>query len=208
MDRPSKRWIVAPAAPASHFARFAHIAPLIVQLLYNRGLIDPDDVEAFLRGEARLDNPYSMRGMNEAVTRIRRAIRQGEGIAVYGDFDADGVTATALMVQTLSALGAIVRPYIPHRVDEGYGLNNGALAELAREGQRLVITVDCGIRSLAEVAYAGRLGMDVIVTDHHSIGPELPPALATLNPKRRDCPYPFEGLAGVGIAYKLAQALL
>ena len=101
-----------------------------------------------------------------------------------------------------------MRPYIPHRVDEGYGLNNNALAELARDGHQLVITVDCGIRSVDEVAFANRLGLDVIVTDHHSIGPELPPALAAINPKRQDCPYPFKGLAGVGLAFKLAQALL
>lgn len=208
MSHQSKRWILAPEAPAGHFARLSHVAPLIVQLLWNRGIDQPAAVDAFLKGETRLDNPFRIKGMNEAVERIRRAVRQGERIAVYGDFDADGVTATALMVQTLSALGAFVRPYIPHRVDEGYGLNNNALAELAREGQRLIITVDCGIRSVDEVAFANRLGLDVIVTDHHSIGPELPPALAAINPKRPDCPYPFKGLAGVGLAFKLAQALL
>jgi single-stranded-DNA-specific exonuclease len=208
MNSQSKRWIVHPAAPAGHFARLSHVAPLIVQLLWNRGIDDPARVEAFLKGETRLDDPFRIKGMNEAVTRIRRAIRLGERIAVYGDFDADGVTATALLVQTLSALGAFVRPYIPHRVDEGYGLNNNALAELARDGHQLVITVDCGIRSVDEVAFANRLGLDVIVTDHHSIGPELPPALAAINPKRPDCPYPCKGLAGVGLAFKLAQALL
>jgi len=208
MTRQPKRWIVHPAAPASHFARLSHVAPLIVQLLWNRGIDDATKVEAFLKGETTLDNPFRIKGMNEAVDRIRRAIRQGERIAVYGDFDADGVTATALLVQALSALGAFVRPYIPHRVDEGYGLNNNALAELARDGHQLVITVDCGIRSVDEVAFANRLGLDVIVTDHHSIGPELPPALAAINPKRQDCPYPFKGLAGVGLAFKLAQALL
>ena len=208
MKPQSKRWIVAPKVTTADLARLSHVSPLIVQILSNRGVTDPAMVDAFLNGEARTDNPFLIRGMNEAVERIRRAIRQGERIAVYGDFDADGVTSTALMVQVLSALGAFVRPYIPHRVDEGYGLNNRALAELAREGQQIVITVDCGIRSWDEVAFANRLGLDVIVTDHHSIGPELPPALAAINPKRSDCPYPFKGLAGVGLAYKLAQALL
>ncbi|MEZ4768759.1 MAG: single-stranded-DNA-specific exonuclease RecJ [Caldilineales bacterium] len=203
-----KRWIIQPEAPASHLARFSHVSPLVVQLLWSRGVQAPDEVEAFLAGVARVDNPFRMAGMNEAVERIRRAIRSGERIAVYGDFDADGVTATALMVQTLSALGAFVRPYIPHRVDEGYGLNNNALSELARDGQRLIITVDCGIRAVDEVAFANRLGLDVIVTDHHSVGPVLPPALACINPKRGDCDYPFKGLAGVGLAFKLAQALL
>ena len=165
-------------------------------------------MEAFLAGLARVDNPFRLRGMNEAVERIRHAIRAWEPIAVYGDFDADGVTSTALMVQTLSALGADVRPYIPHRVDEGYGLNNGALAELKRDGVKLVITVDCGIRSVDEVAFANRLGLDMIITDHHSVGPKLPPALAVINPKRSDCDYPFRDLAGVGLAFKLAQGLL
>ena len=203
-----KQWIIQPQAPDSHLARFSHVSPLIVQLLWSRGVQAPDEVEAFLAGVARVDNPFRIAGMNEAVERIRRAIRNGERIAVYGDFDADGVTATALMVQTLSALGAFVRPYIPHRVDEGYGLNNSALSELAREGQQLIITVDCGIRAVDEVAFANRLGLDVIVTDHHSVGAELPPALAVINPKRADCDYLFKGLAGVGLAFKLAQGLL
>lgn len=208
MARQPKRWIVHPKAPDHHFLRLSHIDPLLVQLLWNRGITDPAAVDAFLSGETRPDDPFRIKGMNEAVTRIRRAIRQGERMVVYGDFDADGVTATALLVQTLSALGGFVRPYIPHRVDEGYGLNINALAELAREGQNLIITVDCGIRSVEEVAFANRMGLDVIVTDHHSIGPQLPPALAAINPKRPDCPYPFKGLAGVGLAYKLSQALL
>ena len=113
MKLQSKRWNVATKVSASHLARFSHVSPLIVQILANRGVTDPVSVDAFLNGEARADNPFLIRGMNEAVERIRRAIRQGERIAVYGDFDADGVTSTALMVQVLSALGAFVRPYIP-----------------------------------------------------------------------------------------------
>ena len=131
MKLQSKRWNVAPKVSASYFARFSHVSPLIVQILSNRGVTDPAMVDAFLNGKTRTDNPFLIQGMNEAVERIRRAIRQGERIAIYGDFDADGVTSTALMVQVLSALGAFVRLYIPHRVDEGYGLNNRALAELA-----------------------------------------------------------------------------
>ena len=146
--------------------------------------------------------------MNEAVTRLRQAIRQREPIAVYGDFDADGVTATALLVETLSALRAQAEPYIPHRVDEGYGLNKSALRELAQQGIKVVVTVDCGIRSILEVAYGNGLGLDIIVTDHHAPGEELPLATAAINPKQADCRYPFEKLAGVGLAFKLAQALL
>jgi single-stranded-DNA-specific exonuclease len=145
--------------------------------------------------------------MSQAVTRLRQAIRRRERIAIYGDFDVDGVTATALLVQTLSALGGQVEPYIPNRVDEGYGLNLPALRHLWQRGVRLVVTVDCGIRSIDEVAKASR-GLDLIITDHHSPGQEIPPALAVINPRQPDCPYPFKKLAGVGIAFKLAQALL
>jgi single-stranded-DNA-specific exonuclease len=146
--------------------------------------------------------------MDRAVSHVREAIRAGVPIVVYGDFDADGITATALLVLTLRSLGGETYPYIPHRVDEGYGLNRPALTELARKGARLVITVDCGIRSPEEVAHARRLGMDVIITDHHTLGPRVPEAVAVLNPRRPDCPYPYEHLTGVGLAYKLAQALL
>ena len=148
------------------------------------------------------------------MARIRVAIRSGESIVVYGDFDADGVTSTALLVQALKALGAQVTPYIPHRVDEGYGLHNDALDKIAAAGARLVITVDCGIRSPIEVAHGQALGLDMIVTDHHSIQLDdegrdlLPSALAVINPKQQADHYPFRDFAGVGLAFKLAQALL
>ncbi|MFB0535819.1 MAG: single-stranded-DNA-specific exonuclease RecJ [Anaerolineae bacterium] len=208
MTAEPKRWQVAPLPPPGHTAHFPDLSPLIVQLLYNRGLSAPYEVRAFLKGEWAEDNPFRLKGMNEAVTRLRQAIRQREPIAVYGDFDADGVTATALLVETLSALGAQAEPYIPHRVDEGYGLNVGALRELAQRSIKVVVTVDCGIRSPSEVAYGHRLGLDIIVTDHHSPGEELPSATAAINPKQADCRYPFKELAGVGLAFKLAQALL
>jgi single-stranded-DNA-specific exonuclease len=203
-----KRWQVAPHAPPSHLAQFAHLSPIIVQILYNRGLTIPKEVDAFLGGEEDGSNPFSLPDMNSAVTRIRQALRAEESMVVYGDFDADGVTATVLLVQTLQALGAQVRPYIPHRVDEGYGLHQEALTQLARDGARLVVTVDCGVRSLEEVAHANRLGLDVVITDHHSVGPQLPDAVAVVDPKRDDSDYPFRELAGVGVAYRLAQALL
>jgi len=203
-----KRWQVAPPPPPGYTARFPGLSPLIVQLLHNRHLSTLSEVQAFLKGDWPEDNPFRLKGMNEAVTRLRQALRQREPIAVYGDFDADGVTATALLVETLSALGAQAEPYIPHRVDEGYGLNKGALRELAQKGIKVIVTVDCGIRSILEVAYGNGLGLDIIVTDHHAPGEELPPAAATINPKQADCRYPFEKLAGVGLAFKLAQALL
>ncbi|MDH4135426.1 MAG: single-stranded-DNA-specific exonuclease RecJ [Anaerolineae bacterium] len=202
-----KRWQVAPPPPPGHTAGFPGLSPLIVQLLYHRGLDTPSKVQTFLKGDWPEDNPFRLKGMNEAVTRLRQAIRQREPIAVYGDFDADGVTATALLVETLSALGAQTEPYIPHRV-EGYGLNKDALHQLAQKGIKIVVTVDCGIRATDEIAYGCGLGLDIIVTDHHSPAEELPPATAAINPKQVDCHYPFKKLAGVGLAFKLAQALL
>ena len=204
---PKQRWQIAPTAPPSQIARFPHLHPITVQVLYNRGLTDPAEVVAFLNGEEDTANPFKLTGMPAAVTRLRQALRAGEPIAVYGDFDADGVTATALLVQVWRALGGCARPYIPDR-NQGYGLHNEALTQLAQEGARVIVTVDCGIRAPEKVAHANRLGLDVIITDHHSVGDELPAAVAIINPKQDDSQYPFDQLAGVGIAYRLAQALL
>jgi hypothetical protein len=206
MAPPSKRWDVAPLAPRRQRERLSHIHPLLTQILFNRGVTDPTEVDAFLHGRPLFYDPYRMLDMAKAVERIRAARHAGEPIVVYGDFDADGVTATVLLVQALQALGAQVQPYIPHRVDEGYGLNCDALDKIAAAGVRLVITVDCGIRSPVEAAHAAALGLDLIITDHHSIFRDeddverLPPALAVINPKRQGDPYPFKDLAGVGIA--------
>ncbi len=161
----------------------------------------------FLEGRVAVDDPFLLKGMDRAVPRLQRAICRGEKIAVYGDFDADGVTATAILVEVLSSLGACVEPYIPDRVDEGYGLNLGALAQIVPPKVRLVVTVDCGVRSVREVEQANR-HLNLIITDHHLPGDRLPPATAIIDPKQPGCPYPFEGLSGVGLAYKLAQALL
>ncbi len=203
-----RHWRIRPVVPAEHLRRFPRLHPVVVQILYNRGIVEPTEVIAFLRRELPPDNPFRLRDLPRAVDRIRHAIRKGERMVVYGDFDADGVTSSALMVTVLRALGAHVRVYIPHRIDEGYGLNMKAIKRIADAGVRLLVTVDCGIRSVEEVAYAQSLGMDVILTDHHSVGAKLPPAFAVINPKRPDDPYPFKGLAGVGVAYKVAQALL
>lgn len=203
-----KRWEVAPRAPNSYFAQFSEMPPLIVQILYNRGFTDPQEIDDFLAHRWADDNPMALKGMSRAVERLCQAITNQESIAVYGDYDADGVTSTALMMQLLNRMGAQAQAYIPNRFDEGYGLNNEALAELAERGVNVVLTVDCGIRSVGEVAYGNSLGLDIIITDHHTVGTEIPPALATVNPKQSDCAYPFKELAGVGLAYKLAQALL
>lgn len=208
MPPKSKRWQIASRVPSLIIARFPKLHPLLVQVLYNRGVTTPEQVNAFLEPEALIGNPFQMRGMNEAVERLRRAIRNGERIAVYGDFDVDGVTATALLVQTLESLGALVLPYIPHRIDEGYGLNQEALKQLLDQRVSVVVTVDCGVRSLPEVAYGKEIGLDMIVTDHHAPGDDLPDAFAVINPKQKLCSYPSKELSGAGIAFKLAQALL
>lgn len=203
-----KRWQVLPPAPPEYLVGFPELAPLIVQLLYNREIRTVDEVGAFLSRSFPLDNPFLLQGMNEAVTRVRQAIRNGEAIAIYGDYDVDGVAATALLVPTLRALGAQVLPYIPNRMEEGYGLNEGAVKALAQQGIKLVVTVDCGVRSTKEAALAHKLGVDLIITDHHALGKELPAAAAVIDPRREDDRYPFKHLAGVGLAFKLAQALL
>jgi len=218
--RQSMRWQLAPApttsglltavgaVPPGHPLRLAGLPPLIVQLLYNRGITNPTQFEPFLAADERLmGDPFLLPGMKEAVDRIRRALRQRETIAVYGDFDADGITGTALLTQGLALLGGTAVPYIPHRFDEGYGLNNMALESLFKQGVTLVITVDCGTRDFDQVAFARSMGLDVIITDHHSVPPILPPALTLINPKRADSSYPFRELAGVGVAFKLLQAL-
>lgn len=203
----ARNWVIYPTAPPSLIESVPE-HQLLVQVLYNRGLNSAAEINAFLRGiDAVQENPYKLRDMTPAVARIVDAIDRGETICVYGDFDADGVTATALLVSALQAAGGKVGPYIPDRVDEGYGLNLDAIERIAQQA-KLIITVDCGIRSLREVARAVELGLDVIVTDHHSVGPELPGALAVVNPRRKDCMGNTARLAGVGVAYRLAQAVL
>ncbi|RIK58080.1 MAG: single-stranded-DNA-specific exonuclease RecJ [Chloroflexi bacterium] len=205
--RQAKNWRLYPPAPEA-FLRGVAEMPLLLQVLYNRGLRQAGEVRDFLaRDDAVIENPYRLPDMEPAVARLLQAIERQETICVYGDFDADGVAATALLVSALQLAGGRAGPYIPDRVDEGYGLNLDAIAAIATKAQVLV-TVDCGIRSLAEVDYARRLGLDVIITDHHSLGRQLPAALAVINPRRTDRPAGFDRLAGVGVAYRLAQALL
>ena len=202
-----KQWLLAPAAPAEHLRRYRGFSRVMAQLLYNRGLEDPLRADTFLNAAAPRDDPLEMKDMELAVARVSAGIEAGQPMAVYGDFDADGVCATALLMQVLKLLGADARPYIPDRADEGYGLNSPALEALAEQGIKLVITVDCGIRSVQEIADGVRAGLDIIVTDHHSVGPERPPALAVVNPQQEDCAGEAR-MAGVGVAFMLAQALL
>ncbi|GAI01618.1 unnamed protein product, partial [marine sediment metagenome] len=152
-------------------------------------------------------NPFLLPDMQPAVARIYRALLSGENIVIYGDFDVDGITATALLVQGLSTLGGKVIPYIPHRLTEGYGLKTAALENLHRQGISLVITVDCGITALSQVKKAKRMGLDIIITDHHTPLPEVPSALAIVNPKLPNSNYPYSQLTAAGVALKLLQAL-
>lgn len=206
-------WRLAPRAPQELLQQgLGHLHPVLLQILHNRGYQKMNQIQAFLDGYyLESDDPFLLPDMDKAVARILRAKERGERVVVYGDFDADGVTATVLMVEALRGLGferSEARPYIPDRIDEGYGLNDDALTRIRTEiGADLVISVDCGIRSLSEVRHANEIGLDMIITDHHSLGRDLPEALAVINPKRPDSAYPERMLAGVGIAYKLAQAL-
>ncbi|MCZ7567607.1 MAG: single-stranded-DNA-specific exonuclease RecJ [Ardenticatenaceae bacterium] len=201
-------WTIRPKAPQEQFARLPDLERLVVQVLYNRGLTDSTAVRTFLDRRTHGGDPFQMQGIPAAVKRIRQAIERQERIIVHGDFDADGVTSTALTVEVLHALGARVAPYIPDRVDEGYGLNMVTLDKMAAQGVSLLVTVDCGIRAHNEIAHAARLGLDVIVTDHHSLPPTLPGALAIINPKQPGDRYGFADFAGVGLAFKLGQALV
>ncbi|MFC2010876.1 single-stranded-DNA-specific exonuclease RecJ [Chloroflexota bacterium] len=202
------RWNLLPAIPDKHLINTAGFSPLIAQLLYNRGLTEPSQLESFITADDRLScDPFLLPGMNQAVTRIYQALLSGENIVIYGDFDTDGITATALLVQGLSILNCKAAPYIPHRLTEGYGLKTSALEDLYRQGASLVITVDCGITALSEVKKARQMGLDIVITDHHTPPAVVPPANAVVNPKLPDSNYPFTELAGVGVALKLLQAL-
>ncbi len=204
----SKRWLISASITPAADAQLEKFPPILRQILFNRGYASDAEARAFLRAEANFDtSAFQMAYMESAVERILYAIDHDEPVAIYGDYDVDGVTATALLVQTLRALGARVREYIPNRFDEGYGLNTDALDALQAEGVKLVVTVDCGIRSQAEAAHARTIGLDLIISDHHHPDENMPSAFAVINPKQAGDHYPDKDLAGVGIAYKIAQAL-
>jgi len=205
------KWIIKPPIDKKLCDSFPEHSPLLLQLLANRGLATPEAIDEFFNPDYvdHIHDPFLLKGMAEAVERICRAVKDGEKILVYGDYDADGVTAATVMVKTLKFLG-VKNPkvYIPDRAKEGYGLKEAAIKKFKKEGIELIITVDCGIASRKEIDLANKLGLDVIVTDHHWTPEKLPEALAIINPKQKNDPYPFKELAGVGVAFKLAQALL
>lgn len=207
--RLERRWEISAPVPPVIDSALAIYPPLVRQLLYNRGIETQAQAEAFLNGQVFIDDPWLLKDMDSAVDRILWGIDHGERIVIYGDYDVDGVTASALLYEVLGYLGATdVRVYIPSRFDEGYGLNTMAIEDLAANGTDLVITVDCGLRSIHEVEVANRRGLDIVITDHHYPKSEIPSARAVVSPKRADDPYPEKNLAGVGVVYKLVQALL
>lgn len=183
------------------------IPMICAALLDVRGINTPEAVEEFISDEVRFDNPFGIKDMDKAVSRILAAIENGEKICIYGDYDADGVTATTLLFQYLETVGADVRFYIPSRADEGYGLNSEAVKQLSDEGTNLLITVDNGVSAYDEIELSNSLGMDVVVTDHHTVPEQIPNAVAVVDPHRPDCKSKFKELSGVGVVFKLIIAL-
>ena len=207
-----KRWIVCETKrrEALELARKVGVSPVLSSLLIERGFRDEESARRFLNPSLeQLHDPSLMLGMNEAVERILRAIDGGEKILIYGDYDVDGTTGTVVLRRALKMLGAKTGFHVPHRFTEGYGINRAALEKARDEGFRVVISVDCGIRSHEPLQWAADNGLDCIVTDHHLPDEDegAPPALAVLNPNQKGCPYPDKNLAGVGVAFKLAHAL-
>ncbi|MBO7739689.1 MAG: single-stranded-DNA-specific exonuclease RecJ, partial [Oscillospiraceae bacterium] len=186
----------------------AGYSALLAAVLNVRGLGDPEQARAFLEcDDALLGDPLMMTDMPQAVMRITRAIALGETVAVYGDYDVDGITSTCMMTDYLRKKGVQCEYYIPDRMEEGYGINTAAIESLRAKGVSLIITVDCGVTTVEEAAFAASIGIDMIVTDHHECREELPDVIAVVDPKRPDCNYPSRDLAGVGVAFKLLCAL-
>jgi len=202
-------WIVAsPRDEAKHLASELGIPPVIAQVLINREITEAEAAEKFLRGTIdQLHDPFLMSGMAAAVERIRQAIAGREKILIFGDYDVDGVLSVVMLLKALKSLGADVEYFIPERLKDGYGIKDEHIAVVSERGARLVISVDCGIKANGFVRNAGEQGIDVIITDHHLPGPDLPRALAVLNPVLESSGYPDKRLAGVGVVFKLIQAL-
>ena len=205
-----RRWVFAPAdrEAAEKLAPQIAVSPVLAQLLINRGLRDAEAARRFLRPDLRgLHDPLLLPGVAEAAARIALAVRQGERIVIYGDFDVDGVSAVTILLGCFELAGGHAEYYLPDREEEGYGLNCDAIRSLAQGGARLIVTVDCGVNAVEEARLARSLGVELIITDHHKPGPELPSAFQIINPHLADSPYPFNGLSGAGVAFKLAWAI-
>ncbi|HMO96450.1 MAG TPA: DHH family phosphoesterase, partial [Tepidiformaceae bacterium] len=194
--------------PYAHQNGIPRFPRIVATVLAARGITTREQADLFYKPHTMPDHdPLILPGMTEAIRRVGQAIEANETIALFGDFDVDGVTSVAVLHEGLRPLGASLMNYIPDRFAEEYGLNLGAVRKLCDQGAALLVTADCGISSVAEVAYANELGMDVIILDHHTVPEEMPAALAAVNPKRKDSPYPFDELAAVGVAYRFLQVL-
>ncbi|MBQ7566281.1 MAG: single-stranded-DNA-specific exonuclease RecJ [Oscillospiraceae bacterium] len=201
-------WNVARYDEAGHRALCeAGYSPLTAAVLCSRGCRDSASAHAYLAKDAAPHDPFLLKDMDRAVTRVRAALSRGEKIAVFGDYDVDGITATCLLTEFLREAGGDVTPYIPGRIEEGYGLNETALRALSQQGVKLIVSVDCGITADEEALLCRELGIDLVITDHHECKDTLPEAAAVVDPHRKDCAYPNEQLAGVAVAFKLAAAL-
>lgn len=189
-------------------AKEFHISELVAKALVDRGITNQEQINMFLNpNRHNFHNPFLMPDMQPAVDRIIKAIKEKTKTIIYGDYDVDGITSITVLKKFLEERGLEVDYYVPNRLDEGYGLNKVAVEEIYQQGYQLMITVDCGISAIEEITYANSLGMEVIVTDHHETLEELPPALAVVDAKRKDNQYPFSMLAGVGVVFKLTQAI-
>lgn len=206
----NKKWecLEADKEKVKWIAEEYQISSLLAKILVNKNITNKEEIDLFLRPTRHdFHNPFLMPDMAIAVDRVIKAIRQKEKIVIYGDYDVDGITSVTVLKRFLLERGAIVSEYIPNRLEEGYGLNKEAIRKIAEEGNRLMITVDCGISGIEEIEYANSLGMETIVTDHHEPAQILPNALAVVDSKRKDNQYPFNQLAGVGVSFKLIQAI-
>ena len=207
-----QKWILLDDHPDEDVRRLAtelNMPPVLVKVLFNRGVRSYDEAKRFFRPElSSLNDPFDLPQMDVAASRLLEAVRKRERVLIYGDYDVDGITSVALLYRFLRKLGVPADFYVPDRIAEGYGLSEQGVREAVSRGAQLLITVDCGVTAHKEVALARQLGLDVIVTDHHEPGDELPQANAVIDPKRKDSTYPFKELAGVGVAFKLLQALV
>lgn len=209
-DRREKRWVFAQAdkAASAHLASSLHVSDLTARLLINRGLSEPSEARGFLKPElSALINPDKFNDMVRAVDRLQAAVQAKEIVAIFGDYDVDGTSGTAILIKLFQLLECPVKWRVPHRVNDGYGLNLAAVEAFGAEGAKLLVTIDCGTNNVAEVAAARRLGMDVVILDHHEPGASLPDATAIINPKLRDSTYGFTGICSAGISFKVAWAV-
>jgi len=205
-----KKWKLKKEAPKEFFEKFKEYPKVIAQLLYNRGIDEKEKAEQFFHPdyEKDLKDPLLILGVKKAIRRIEKAIKEKEKIVIYHDYDADGVCGSIVIASTLKEMGVKFKTYTPDRLTEGYGLNKAAIKKIAEEGVDLLITVDCGITNVEEVAYLNELGADVIIVDHHLPGEVLPPAHSIINPKQKECEYEFKDMCAAGVAFKLCHAII